>query len=180
MPCPKSPAARYFCPVVVSIKRPVSPLSVDMKHTFAFVLSLLFFTLKTQAQKSVQWQTNYDTIMAQAVKENKPVLLFFHGSDWCPPCIKMQKEVFKTSAFADSTQHRVLFLDVDFPLKTRLPEVQQKHNFDVKKRMGLPETFYDGYPQVIIVDPAGKLLYKKKGYYGGGPDDLINTIKYGL
>jgi protein disulfide-isomerase len=150
------------------------------KILLSFSFALLFFQVKASAQNNIRWQTNYDTIMAQAVRENKPVLLFFHGSDWCPPCIRMQQEVFKTTAFVDSTQHRILFLDVDFPRKKKLSDAQMEHNFGVKRRLGLPDTFYDGYPQVIIIDPTGKLLYKKKGYYGGGPGDLISTIKYGL
>jgi thioredoxin-related protein len=37
--------------------------------------------------------------LVESNKENKPLLLFFTGSDWCGWCIKLQNEVLKTADF---------------------------------------------------------------------------------
>ena len=39
------------------------------------------------------WQTDYKQALAQAAQEKKRVLLDFTGSDWCPYCVQMDKEV---------------------------------------------------------------------------------------
>jgi thioredoxin-related protein len=110
------------------------------------------------------------------MKEDKPVLLLFHGSDWCPPCMKMQKEVFDDNDFIDFTSQRILFLDVDFPVKNKLSEPQLKHNNDLKKKFGIEKEFSQGYPQVVIIDASGNVLYQEKGYSGEGTKKLIDKI----
>jgi len=45
------------------------------------------------------WQTDYEQAIAQAKKEQKKIMLYFSGSDWCKPCIIWKKEVFDTETF---------------------------------------------------------------------------------
>jgi len=127
--------------------------------------------------KTLKWFTNYNEVNQQAVKANKPVLLFFHGSDWCPPCIKMQKEVFDDNVFIEFASSKILFLNVDFPYKPKLSDLLLAHNNELKKKFGLPDEFSQGYPQVVIIDPKGKVLYQEKGYNGEGPEKIKKVIK---
>ena len=55
---------------------------------------LLSATIYGQEKKQVKWHLNYNEVTELAKKENKLVLILFHGSNWCPPCMRMQKEVF--------------------------------------------------------------------------------------
>ncbi len=151
-----------------------------MKRCLA-VITFVFIGLNSSfsQQSSLKWVTNYTIAVAAAAKENKPVLLFFHGSDWCPPCIKMQRDVFSDSSFIDFAVGKLIFLDVDFPRKPPLTAKQLKHNQDVKKQFGLPDDFTQGYPQIIIIDASGKILYQEKGYDGEGAGKLtgiVNTV----
>lgn len=125
---------------------------------------------------TLKWYTNYNEVNKQAVKDNKPVLLFFHGSDWCPPCIKMQKEVFDDNVFIEFASSEILFLNVDFPYKPKLSDSQLAHNKELKKKFGLPDEFSQGFPQVVIIDPTGKVLYQEKGYTGEGSKKLMDKI----
>jgi len=142
-------------------------------------LCFLLLTFNALAQKPVRlnWQTNFEAISKQARIEKKPVLLFFHGSDWCPGCIQMSNEVFKTADFIDFASKKVLFLDVDFPIHTKLPAKQLEQNTNLKKKFLLPSDPTQGYPQVVIIDAKGKILYQEKGYRGEGPKKLMNIIK---
>lgn len=149
----------------------MKPLSI----LICLVLILSFRGLASE-QKKLNWLTNYEKAIAQAKAEKKPVLLFFHGSDWCPPCIKMQKEVFENESFIAFATKKVVFLDVDFPYKNKLSEAQLKHNNALKKQFGLPEDFTQGYPQVVIIDAEAKVLYQEKGYNGEGPGKLTDKI----
>ena len=148
-----------------------------MKRCIA-ILSLVFFSVTCAfSQSSLHWFTNYKTAIAAAAKENKPVLLFFHGSDWCPPCIKMQRQVFGDSSFINFGAGKLIFLNVDFPRKPPLTPRQLRHNQAVKKQFELPADFTQGYPQVIIINAAGKVLYQEKGYEGEGAGKLMGIIK---
>lgn len=153
-----------------------------MKTNKIKVLSLLFCLLisghvLSQEKSDLNWQLNYDTILQQAAKENKPVFIFFHGSDWCPGCIYMSKEVLKSPAFIDYASEKFLFLDIDFPHRTKLSSEQLAHNTKIKKQFDLPDDATQGYPQVVIVDAQGKVLYQEQGYRGEGAQKLIDIMK---
>ncbi len=150
-----------------------------MSKNFLTIIFIVFFTTAftlNQEENTIKWFTNYREVMALAAKTHKPVLIFFHGSDWCPPCIKMQKEVFMADSFVQSVSQKILFLDVDFPYKKPLSEKQLKHNMEVKKKFGLPGEYKEGFPQVVIINADGKVLHQEKGYNGGGPAYLMNLI----
>ena len=55
---------------------------------------LVFGSMTTQAQE-LTWETNINKAIEVSNKTNKPLLLFFTGSDWCGWCIRLQKEVLK-------------------------------------------------------------------------------------
>ncbi len=45
-------------------------------------------------QKGLEWHTDVNKAIELSVKTEKPLFMFFTGSDWCGWCIKLQKEVF--------------------------------------------------------------------------------------
>jgi thiol-disulfide isomerase/thioredoxin len=69
------------------------------------VLSVLVVTLAIAGLTSVSlqaqelWSENYEESKALAEREGKDLLLEFTGSDWCPYCVKMRKEVFEQPDF---------------------------------------------------------------------------------
>jgi thiol-disulfide isomerase/thioredoxin len=58
-------------------------------------LAVLFIGFSAFAQEEVQlnWLTDFKKAKKISQKEKKPILIYFTGSDWCPPC-KMLKEDF--------------------------------------------------------------------------------------
>src|SRR5438045_3270381 len=65
-----------------------------------------------------------------AKAEHKLILISFSGSDWCIPCIRMEKEVFEKEAFHQYATEHLVVLSADFPRlkKHQLPADQQKRN----------------------------------------------------
>jgi len=63
----------------------------------AISLALLFSATTPGRAAELAWQTDFNQAAQQAAQEHKYVLLDFTGSDWCPWCIKMDKEVFNQS-----------------------------------------------------------------------------------
>ena len=62
----------------------------------AILLVLLMSLTTTFAQ---EWQTDFTVAKDVASKENKPIILVFQGSDWCAPCIKLDREIWSTDTF---------------------------------------------------------------------------------
>ena len=61
------------------------------------------------------WLNNLDEGLALAKKEGKPVLAEFTGSDWCPPCIMMNKKVFSNPKFVSEASKDYVLVVVDSP-----------------------------------------------------------------
>src|ERR1017187_415834 len=68
-------------------------------------------------QTELTWLTDLPKSLVRAKAEGKSVLLFFHGSDWCPPCVEMQHQVFESPEFVQYAHHALILVDVDFPQK---------------------------------------------------------------
>ena len=45
------------------------------------------------------WLTNYDAALKQAAKEKKAILVLFTGSDWCPPCMQLERKILSHKDF---------------------------------------------------------------------------------
>ncbi|MFM1914616.1 MAG: hypothetical protein RLZZ531_285 [Bacteroidota bacterium] len=144
--------------------------------TLAF-LSLIFLTsLASFAQKGgkedVVWHTDLNKAIDIANKENKPLMLFFTGSDWCGWCKKLQKEVFMQSEFKKWAQENVILVEVDFPSAS----VQQAEELKAQNRMLQQQFSVRGYPTCWFVNvdklKDGKVNFTQlgsKGYEAGGP-----------
>ena len=139
-----------------------------MKNIFiAFMLMMGSFA--TQAQ-DIYWETNLNVASDKAIKEKKPLLLFFTGSDWCGWCIRLQKEVLKTPEFADWAQKNVILVELDYPRRTPQAADIQQQNAQLQQVLEVR-----GYPTVWLVTPTkndGKMNLSKlgsTGYVAGGP-----------
>ncbi len=107
------------------------------------------------------WLTDLDAAKAQGVKENKPVLVDFTGSDWCPPCKALHKNVFESPEFAAVASKYVL-VELDYPRnKPQAPELKAK-NAALSKQFGIT-----GFPTVLLLDAKTGDVYGKTVGFGG-------------
>ncbi|WP_445386129.1 thioredoxin family protein [Robiginitalea sp. IMCC44478] len=133
-----------------------------MKTMLFSCFCLLFFSYATQAQ---QWYTDFPKAQALAAKENKPLILVFQGSDWCAPCIKLDREVWDTPAFKEYAASHFVMVKADFPRKKKnaLPEQQAKANAALAERYNPNGIF----PLVVVMDAEGRVkgraTYEKIG-----------------
>ncbi|WP_339895933.1 thioredoxin family protein [uncultured Algibacter sp.] len=145
------------------------------KIIFTLFLTALF-SANALAQEKLTWHTNVNEALEIAVKENKKVMLFFTGSDWCGWCIKLQNEVFKTSDFEKWSNDMVL-VELDFPKRT-----PQDENLKVQNRQLQAMFKVRGYPSVYFVNPEkmpdGKMNLNnlgKTGYVKGGASEWLEV-----
>ena len=123
------------------------------------------------------WLTNLDQARAQAKNEQKSVLLFFHGSDWCPICAELQHQVFDSPEFAEYARHALVLMDVDFPQKNTQSEDLKRANLALKARFNLSQESGEGFPTLVLLNDAGETVFQETGYAGGGPAEVLPRLQ---
>ena len=119
------------------------------------------------------WQTNFTHAKEMASNENKPIILVFQGSDWCAPCIKLDREVWSTEPFKKYAAEHYVMLQADFPRKSKnvLSEAQTSANAK------LAETYNKNgiFPFVVILNSEGKIL-GETSYKKTTPENYIKEL----
>ncbi len=129
-------------------------------------------TEKPPGDGTLHWRTDFESAKGQAHSEKKLLLMLFTGSDWCPPCMMLQKEVFSKPEFAQYAAEHLVLLEVDFPRRKNLSNEQRAANAKVAQQYGI-----EGFPTVIVLDPKSNPL-GKFGYVPGlGPEKVIEVLE---
>jgi len=141
-----------------------------MKKLFITLL-LVVSSMTIQAQEKLTWHTNIDEAIAVSKTENKPLFLFFTGSDWCGWCIRLQNEIFKTPEFIAWAKENVVLVELDFPRRTPQSDALKIQNSQLQQFFAIR-----GYPSVRFAKAGapvdGKTSFEllgETGYVAGGP-----------
>ena len=135
------------------------------------LLTLLFFIGFNASSQN--WLTDLNEAKQVASQNNQKIILVFLGSDWCAPCIKLDREIWSTYEFKDYADDNYVMLQADFPRKKKnaLPEIQQKKNNKLAESYNK-----NGYfPFVVILDNSGNVL-GEMGYLKISPNEYIAKI----
>lgn len=137
--------------------------------------NILFFLflIATTFGYSQNWNTNFDETTAKAERENKNILLVFSGSDWCGPCIKLEKIVWKSPEFQAEADKNWVIYRADFPNKRKNqppPDMVESNNKLAEKynKNGI-------FPLVLLLNPKGKVI-GKTGFKNVSAQDYIKLI----
>jgi len=123
------------------------------------------------------WLTDLPSAQARAKAEKKSVLLFFHGSDWCPTCVEMQHQVFDSPAFAEYARQALVLVDVDFPNKHKQDEELRQANLALKAKFNLSPAPDEGFPTIVLLNDTGETVFQETGYAGGGPAEVLPKLQ---
>ncbi len=139
-----------------------------MKKIILF--TILFLGIAVNAQE-LTWHTDMTKATEIAIKEKKPLLLFFTGSDWCGWCVRLQNEVLKTPEFKKWASENVVLVELDFPRRTPQEESLKQQNAQLAQALGV-----QGFPTLYFVTPSKTPDNKvnlnnfgSQGYVAGGP-----------
>ena len=123
------------------------------------------------------WLADLPKALTQAKAEGKSVLLFFHGSDWCPTCAEMQRQVFDSPAFAQYARQALVLVDVDFPEKLKQDGELRRANVALKARFNLSPEPGESFPTIVLLNDAGETVFQETGYAGGGPAEVLPKLQ---
>ena len=137
------------------------------------VLSLLLCWTAWQVRAAEEgWLTDLSKAQAEAKADHKMVLMDFNGSDWCPPCKALRKNVLSSLEFIDYAKKNLVLVDVDFPRHKELPKNQKEANESLAQKFGV-----DSFPTVVVLNSEGKELKKSVGYDGQSAKQFIAELQ---
>lgn len=105
------------------------------------------------------WFITWEKAAEEAKKRNKKILALSTGSDWCPWCIKLKKDVLDSIDFKAFAENNLVLLYVDRPKRAPMPDAQKSYNDQLRKKIQL-----QGYPGTGIYTADGKQLGLIRGY----------------
>lgn len=102
------------------------------------------------------WTTNFKEAKIKAGVKSKKIVLVFSGSDWCAPCIKLDKTVWQSEVFKLAAVENWVLVKADFPKKKTnlLSDEQTKNNKALAEKYN-PE---GSFPKVVVLNSDGKVL----------------------
>lgn len=124
------------------------------------ILLALFLSAMTSAQS---WEARYDDALSLAHETDRPLIVVFSGSDWCAPCIKLERDIWQSKDFREYAAEHFILYRADFPKKkkNRLSEELSEENGKLSEKFN-PNGYF---PLVVLVNPKEQVLgttsYKK-------------------
>lgn len=137
---------------------------------------LLFLSINVFSQEGdLKWHTDLNKAIEISIESEKPLFMFFTGSDWCGWCIRLQKEVFFKPDFVKWAKENLVLVELDFPRRKKLEESLKQQNENLRQMFAVR-----GYPTGWFVVPEieeNKVNFKRlgsQGYVAGGPKNWID------
>lgn len=139
-----------------------------MKKIIAIVLLLVNIGF---AQQTGTFTQKLET----AKTENKSVLLYFSGSDWCAPCVKFKKFIVNTPEFQTFATENLVIYNADFPRlsKNKLAKEVEKENETLADKYNSKGIF----PLILLLDAEGNVIKKWEEYPKETVEEFIGKLK---
>lgn len=100
------------------------------------ILKIVFFT------SIIAFSSGFDPADQVGFK-----LIVFEGSDWCPQCRRLEKEILNDSLFLTQLQTHSVFIErIDFPQRKKLSAATRNYNNSIAEKYA----FDGGFPTLIL------------------------------
>ena len=135
-------------------------------HSLIKFIGILFIILsisqnETIAQESLSqstmgWYSDYELAKLDAGSNGKYVMLYFSGSDWCKPCIQLNKNILDTETFSTYATGNFVSVKLDFPKMKKNRHSRKKviHNESLAKKYNPNGVF----PLLVFLDKNEKMI----------------------
>lgn len=157
-----------------SIRFDFFALALRLSGSGIFLFLSGTLSAQSASPSQVQWSTDIDTAKRDATEQQKKIFLYFSGSDWCKPCIRLREKEINTEQFAQFAQNNLILLQADFPRlkKNQLSKEQVRHNEALAEKYNSEGTF----PLIVILDMDGKVI-GKAGYREETSEEFVRRIQ---
>ncbi|MEH6760500.1 thioredoxin family protein [Maribacter arcticus] len=138
-----------------------------------YILLVLFIATGMGSSFAQEWQTDLSTAKKIAVSKDLPIVLVFQGSDWCAPCIKLDREVWSTDEFKTYAKNHYVMLQADFPRRKNNALSPEQKN----KNKALAEKYNKNgiFPFVVVMNGDGE-VFGETSYKKLAPKEYIDEM----
>ena len=134
-----------------------------MKPLAALLLVAAPLAVSLSAQSSTKWEHDYQSALKRAKAEHKVIFMDL-WTEWCGPCLYLQKNVFPSAEGQAALAKVVPFSAL----------VQKRDGTPVAEGTRLSETFkLNAFPTMVILDADGKELRRQVGAFRTGADFAV-------
>lgn len=137
---------------------------------FSLIFLLSLTSLVAQEWDVYDWEISLEEARARAAAEDKEIMYFFAGSDWCGWCERLIDEVFSQELFRSFEESYVVPVLIDFPRQRELTEEVQARNARLSDEFEV-----EGYPTIVILSAEGETVFRT-GYQRGGAAAYVNHL----
>jgi thioredoxin-related protein len=100
-------------------------------------------------------------------------LLIFEGSDWCPNCIRLEKNILTDNVFIRYLDRKnIELIKIDFPQQRKLSAEQKLNNEQTAEKYN-----FEGIFPTIIISRSDTLLFEKIYYQNQSVEEIKALIE---
>ncbi len=136
---------------------------------YIYILFLLFSVLAT----SQEWEESYADALASAKEQDKNILLVFSGSDWCAPCIKLDKNVWQSVNFTSYAKENLILYKADFPRKKKNALSEEK---SIANNVLADKFNSKGYFPLVLLLDKNEAIVGKTGYKNASSSEYVSLL----
>jgi thioredoxin-related protein len=135
------------------------------------------------APKRGPWEESETIARQTAVREGKPILIWFTDSARSPMCKILGAELFSTPKFESWAADNVVRLRVDANVSADDPDLSLDEKItretEMKSYVARLKKRYRvlGHPSVLMLNPSGEVIERLRGYKRGDADYFFGLIK---
>ncbi|MBW5398306.1 thioredoxin family protein [Brachyspira pilosicoli] len=134
-----------------------------MKNIFTIAFSILLLSCNNnQNTQLINWETNYNTALEKAIKENKTIMIDFY-TDWCTICKIMETNVYLDKDIVSNINYNFV------PLK-----INAEYN-DKNIKLLTNQYNISAFPTTVFINTNNFIIKKILGYID--TNDLLEEIK---
>lgn len=137
------------------------------------------------APKTKTWEENDAEARKQAMRQCKPLLIWFTDSANNALCNTLSNELFSTDAFDKWANEKFVRLRVDNNIRAADPKLSMDERTDREARMkdyvaDMKKRYKVlGQPTVLVVAPNGGVIGRYRGYHPGSAETYWGLIRQG-
>ena len=146
--------------------------------SLVFTVFMLSSALQSTAQTSnesepLHWYIDYDDAKKDALTSGKIMMLYFSGSDWCKPCIQLNKNILESEAFTKYVTGNFVPVKLDFPKMRKNKPSKNKiiHDENLAEKYNPNGVF----PLLVFLDRDEKMI-GFTGYSELSPNAYVAVI----
>jgi len=127
------------------------------------------------------WRENHDAAMAEAEKHDLPVYMLFTGSDWCPPCQALERNILRAPTFRSYADENLVLLKLDFPRGRAQRESVKAQNQALAKKWDVSRQLHRdharGAPAAPLLRIRGRKPRGLRGEIGPAPVSVGRILR---